>query len=182
MNTVKTILKIIYNIIFAVLVISASFIVLTSFNIIKGYNFYVVMSGSMEPNIHTGSVVGVKEEEKYNIGDIITGTLQNNPNDTYTHRIVERNKEEKTYITKGDANESKDGDPLPYDSVLGKVFISIPLIGYVVNFAKQPTGFILMIGVPTVIIISMEINNIREGVKEIIENKKLNSKKEKSEE
>ena len=146
MKILKNILKIVYNLLFVLLLISATFILLTTYDIIPGYNFYVVMSGSMEPTIKTGSVVGIKQENKYNVKDIVTITQQNNPNETYTHRIVDIFTDEvTTYKTKGDANKGPDLDLANESQILGKVFISIPLIGYLVHFAKQPTGFILMI-------------------------------------
>lgn len=138
------------------------------------------MSGSMEPAIKTGSVVGVKEESKYNVDDIITVKMENDPSQTYTHRILEVKGD--SYITKGDANETKDGDPASKDLVVGKVFAKIPYIGYVVNFAKQPTGFILMVIVPTIIIAALEINNIKEIITDKVKEKKqLNLPKKKNE-
>jgi signal peptidase len=131
------------------------------------------MSGSMEPSIHTGSVVGIKPEQTYELQDVITVKMKNDPSQSYTHRIVEKLQEDTiTYKTKGDANESIDPDPVSENSVLGKVFISVPLIGYLVNFAKQPTGFILMIIVPSVIIAASEINIIKEETTKFIQAKK----------
>lgn len=187
MKILKIVLKVIYNTIFILLFISATFIILTSYKVINGYNFYVVMSGSMEPKIHTGSIVGVKENSEYNIDDVITIKMENDPSQTYTHRIKEINKDENeniTYTTKGDANETEDPDKADKDLVIGKVFISIPLIGYIINFAKQPTGFILMIVVPSIIIIASELNTIKEeGIRYLNNNrKKINSEKENDEE
>ena len=182
MKILKIIIKVIYNLIFVLLLISATFILLTTYDVIPGYNFYVVMSGSMQPTIPTGSVVGVKEETDYKIDDIVTIKQQNNPSETYTHRIIDILSTEKdiTYKTKGDANEGPDSDLTTKDFILGKVFISVPLIGYLVHFAKQPTGFILMIIVPSIIIGASEINIIREeGIKLI--NSKKESKKDISE-
>lgn len=183
MNILKIILKVLYNVLFVLLLVVAGFIILTSYKVIKGYDFYVVMSGSMEPKIHTGSVVSIKTENEYYIGDVITSKMLNDPSQTYTHRIV--NKESKdgvnTYTTKGDANESTDADVVSQSNVVGKVVISIPLVGYIVNFAKQPTGFIIMIVVPTIIILSSEINTIKEYAKESYEKRKVNLKERKDE-
>lgn len=180
MTTIKKIFKIIYTILFTVFILTALFISLTSIDIVKGYNFYVVMSGSMEPAIKTGSIVGVKKQNEYKKEDVITVMVNNNPNDTYTHRIVEV--KEDSYITKGDANKSNDADPAFKDSVLGSVFTTIPLIGYVINFAKQPTGFILMVIVPAVIIVALEINNVKESITSMINKKNINSDKKKENE
>lgn len=174
MEIIKTITKITYNILFVLLLLSATFILLTTYDIVPGYNFYVVMSGSMEPSIHTGSIVGIKEENEYEIQDVVTIMQQNNTSETYTHRIVEKRNENeiKTFKTKGDANETADPDPVDEKQILGRVFISIPVIGYIVHFAKQPTGFILMIIVPSVIIAASEMNIIKDEAKKLIKEKK----------
>lgn len=176
MKTVTILLKITYNILFAFLIISAGFIIITSFDLIKGFHFYVVMSGSMSPAIHTGSIVGVQEKQDYEIEDIVTAQMKNDPNQTYTHRIIEKeNSDESTlYSTKGDANETADPDNISQDLIIGKVFLTIPVIGYPVSFAKTQTGFILMIIIPTIIIVSSEINKIKEFIKDALANKKSN--------
>lgn len=178
MKTVKLIIKIIYNIVFVLLLVSSLFVILTSYDIIKGYNFYVVMSGSMEPTIHTGSIIAVNKQEEYNKEDIITVKMKNDPNQTYTHRIVEVTEE--GYQTKGDANESVDPDIATEELVIGKTIFNLPLLGYIAHFAKQPTGFILMIIVPCVIIIASEINNIKDFIKEKLEEKKQSKLKDDS--
>jgi signal peptidase I len=182
MKTLKIITKIIYNLLFALLLVSASFILLTTYDAIPGFNFYVVMSGSMEPEIKTGSVVGIRESEEYNVNDIITVQMPYSEWETYTHRIIEIREEEEQedirYITQGDANETPDPDPVSLDQILGELFISIPLIGYLVHFAKQPTGFIILVIVPSVIIAASEINIIKEEAKKIVSTRKEKKKKE----
>ena len=173
MEKLKIALKVVYNILFVLILLSATFILLTTYNLIPGYNFYVVMSGSMEPSIHTGSIVAVQEQKDYNIQEIITVQMKNDPSQSYTHRIVEKIEEDTTsFRTKGDANESNDPDLAQQDQVLGKVILSIPVVGYLANFAKQPTGFILMIIVPSIIIAASELNIIKEETKNIISKSK----------
>jgi signal peptidase len=178
MKILKTILKVIYNTLFVLLVVSSIFVILTSYNIIQGFNFYTVMSGSMEPSIKTGSVVAVQETDEYAKDDVITIKMKNDPNQTYTHRIIEIN-EEGQYVTKGDANESTDPDIATKDQILGEVVFNVPLVGYVTNFAKQPTGFVLLIIVPCIIVIASEINNIKEYFKEKTEEKTKDDKDKK---
>ncbi len=180
METLKRIFKVVYTVLFSIFMLVAFFITLTSLRLINGYNFYVVMSGSMEPAIKTGSIVGVKEEGEYKIDDVITVKMENDPSQTYTHRVIEVRDD--SYRTKGDANDTPDGDPASKENVVGKVFASIPYIGYAVNFAKQPTGFILMVIVPTIVIVASEINNVKETITETVKKKQLNSKEEKNEE
>jgi signal peptidase len=180
MEKVKNILKISYTIVFVIFILIAFFITLTSLKVVEGYNFYVVMSGSMEPSIKAGSIVGVREKDTYEKGDVITVMVDNNPNNTYTHRIIEE--KEDSYVTKGDANNTNDADPAFKDSVLGSVFVHVPLIGYVINFAKQPAGFILMVVIPAILIISLELNTVKESTIEILKKRnKLKSSKKESE-
>jgi len=104
----------------------------------------VVMSGSMEPTIHTGSVAFIKSTGSVQVGDIITFKNPENPNENFTHRIVEIGENE-AIKTKGDANDSPDGWELTPDDIVGKYFLSIPFLGYAVHFAKTPRGFIFLI-------------------------------------
>ena len=67
--------------------------------------------------------------------------------------------------------------------VLGKVFMTIPVLGYLIHFAKQPTGFILMVIVPSIIIAASEINIIKEEVTKMVKKKrKIKSKTEEKDE
>jgi signal peptidase len=138
------------------------------------------MTGSMEPAIHTGSIVSVKQTNDYKVNEIITVKMKNDPNQTYTHRIIEITNE--GYITKGDANESEDPDIATNDLIVGEVLFTMPLVGYLTHFAKQPTGFILLIIVPCIIIIALEINNIKEFVQERTKEKEISEVKNKKDE
>lgn len=98
----------------------------------------------------------------YKAGDIITfGEISKTKTPT-THRIkdikiVDGNP---VYITKGDANNSEDNAEVLATSVKGKVLFSIPYLGYVLNFMRQPIGFALVIIVPATLIIWEEIKKI----------------------
>lgn len=107
---------------------------------------YVVISGSMEPEYPTGSMIYVKEVDVSTLqeGDVITFKLTGNT--TATHRIETVVKDEATgeligFITKGDANEVNDGDvPLDPDKVIGTPLWKIPKLGYVAAFIQSPPG------------------------------------------
>lgn len=100
-----------------------------------GFKSKIVLSGSMEPNIHTGSIVYVKEVETTSLKetDVITFNLNGK---TCTHRIVSIDYDNKTIITKGDANISND-EPISFNNVEGKVMFTIPLLGYVLFYLKK---------------------------------------------
>ena len=94
-----------------------------------GYEIYSVVSGSMEPALPVGSAVFVKyaDAETIEPGAIIAFM---EGNDTVTHRVVENYKISRELVTKGDANETADFDPVPYGSVIGKVEYYVPVLGY----------------------------------------------------
>lgn len=111
----------------------------------------VVMSGSMEPALHTGSVcfVDTKKADSVGVGDVIAFHIQ----ETYiTHRIVEETEE--GFITKGDANDSNDMWVVQKNDVEGKTIFSIPYIGYAVRALMSKRGKIIFIGVFIVILLS----------------------------
>lgn len=120
---------------------------------LMGYQEMAVLSGSMEPNIHVGAIVYVKEEpfESLAEGDVITYQLSGG---TYvTHRVVEVNETEQTVITQGDANDDVDNSPVAATQIAGKAQFNVPLIGYISIYAKTPVGIGAICGVLIVIIL-----------------------------
>jgi len=152
---------------FTTVIILVVLLVVVSFLPIQGnYKLLIVESGSMEPAIHTGSVVVVKPVKNYKAGDVIT--FEDSGKDrTTTHRIldVEVITGKTQYITKGDANNAEDSSRVPESKVVGKVLTSIPYAGYILAFVKTPLGFVLLVIFPCAIIILEEIGKIWKEVK-----------------
>ena len=106
-----------------------------------GMTLYVVLSGSMNPTIETGSIVVVDTKEKdYMIGDIITFQIEEQ---LVTHRIVEM--EQGIIKTKGDANAMPDSKLITKYQIKGKVKHVIPKWGYIL-FYFQSKKIIALIG------------------------------------
>jgi signal peptidase I len=128
----------------------------------------IVKSGSMEPSIMTGAVVVIKEMPTYSIGDVITFTSENSEIPT-THRIVGTEKVDgvEYFISKGDANEERDTDPVFLKNIVGRVMVDVPYVGFILDFARQPIGFMLLIGVPALLIILDEFARILREVRRI---------------
>ncbi len=123
----------------------------------------IVQSGSMEPTILTGSLVIIKPESSYDVGDIVTYGEDSKSQIPTTHRIVAIDTESPTgprLVTKGDANEEADAGFTDVRKVIGRVLVSIPYLGYVLDFAKKPLGFTLMIGIPAAAIVVDELLKI----------------------
>ena len=166
--------SVLYGIVFALLIFVALILILSTFDIPGSIKLYSVQSGSMEPSIHLGSIVIDKPMSSYQVNDVITFKEAANPQITITHRInaIDIKQGQTYYVTKGDANNAVDTDNRPASSVLGKVIYSIPVLGYVVSFAKTGAGLILLIIIPTLIIIVSELISIRDEVQKLLEERK----------
>ena len=95
----------------------------------------IVLSGSMEPEIPTGSLAYVYAGypiEMIHTEDVVEYELRNGTE--ILHRVVEVNAEEKSFKTKGDANESEDLCAVDFEQYRGKLLLAVPYVGYVVSF------------------------------------------------
>ena len=120
---------------------------------IFGIEPLVVLSGSMEPTYHVGSVVYCnKNVDKDNIkaGDAITFRISEEA--VVTHRVVKVNGDG-TFVTKGDANNTDDGAPVNKANVIGVEVFTIPYIGYIAKNITSKTGIILLVTLILVILL-----------------------------
>jgi len=105
---------------------------------ITGATPYTVLTGSMRPHYPPGTLVVVKpvDVQDLRIGDVITYQLESGEPAVVTHRIVGTSvslKGGSTFITRGDANGVVDAEPVMAVQVRGKVWYSVPYLGYVNN-------------------------------------------------
>ena len=84
-----------------------------------GYASLTVETGSMQGTIDAGDMVVIKSQKEYRVGDIVTFLHEGDKIPT-THRIIYRN-EDGSFLTKGDANNTKDELPVTEDIIIGKV-------------------------------------------------------------
>lgn len=148
---------------FVVLLVAVAGLFLVSLLPISGnIEIKIVKSGSMEPTIRTGSIVIVKSEISYAVGDIVTFGEDTRRQIPTTHRIAEvfQKNGQTYYHTKGDANEEADPSETPESTVIGKVVFAVPYGGYILDFARQPIGFTFLIGIPAGLIIIDELLHI----------------------
>lgn len=96
-----------------------------------GYQIYTVVSGSMEPEIPIGSLVliGEAEPDKIETDEVIAFYGGKDTNAVITHRVVDNRVVMGEFITKGDANQTEDMNPVAYDALIGRVEWSIPVLG-----------------------------------------------------
>lgn len=124
---------------------------------VMGNDIYAVMSGSMEPFYHVGSVVIVDKHvtpEEIQVGDPIT--FRKGDNAVATHRVIGIDTEARQFRTKGDANDVEDLAPVPFEDMIGRAGMSVPFIGYVPLYMRTPKG-IYCIGAYVIIFILLQI-------------------------
>lgn len=147
-----------------------------------GLQPFMVLSGSMEPTYHVGSLVYVKEVDykTLQVGDPITYMLSQDT--VVTHRIIEVLVDEEDpdtirYFTQGDANDVPDGSSVHYRNVIGKPVFSLPYLGYVSNYIQNPPGMYVAIAAGAVLILLVFLPDLfEEEDKEPKEEKKKEKK------
>lgn len=136
------------------------------------FNAYVVLSGSMLPEIAVKDIVVTKKvpAEELEIGDIITFI---SPDTRYggisiTHRILDKKYDESlgsyTYRTKGDNNNVADTALVPNTNILGKVILKVPKLGYIQDLLSSKGGLIIIVLIPCLVILSYDIMKIFKNI------------------
>lgn len=140
------------------------------------FGAYVIISNSMIPTINVrDAVVTMRTTEKnIKMNDIITFISKDieTRGTPITHRVVGiiyEDPETKTkvlgYRTKGDHNNTQDFALIKPDEVLGKVYLRIPLVGYLQLFLTTPIGWLLVIVLPCLLIIGNDVLKIGKAFK-----------------
>ena len=146
------------------------------------YNAYVVLTGSMIPEILPNDVVITKktEGEKLKVGDIITFIPSDSriSNIIVTHRILNKyydaTTKKYTYQTKGDNNNTADFTLAEDQNVIGRVIFKIPKVGYIQTLLATRGGIIIAILIPALVILSYDIMKLGRN---IMRNKKKSKTK-----
>lgn len=157
------------------IVLIASLLLTTLIPVPGNFKVKIVKSGSMEPYIKTGGIVVIKPFENYVINDVVTFGEDTSTQIPTTHRIINviGDGNSKQFVTKGDANDTEDPEAVSLSEVRGKVVLTVPYLGYILDFAKQPLGFGILVGIPALVIIIEEIGKIIRELKVIKKRKSL---------
>ena len=153
----KSIIKV-WNVFTSVLVALVVILALLLVGVrVFGMQVFTVLSGSMEPVYHVGSLIYVKETDPMTLqpGDVITFMLDEDT--VATHRIVDviPDEEDSSVIrfqTKGDANDAVDGSLVHYKNVLGTPVFTIPKLGYLASYIQNPPGTYVAISAGAVLL------------------------------
>lgn len=142
MKALKTLWNAVTTVLVSLVVILA--ILLVGVRVV-GLTPYVVLSGSMEPTYHTGSLIYVKKVDPFTIENGTPITFMMDEDTIATHRVVQVVPDETDatvvrFQTKGDANDAVDGSLVHYKNVIGTPIFSIPYLGYVSSYITNPPG------------------------------------------
>ena len=160
------------------IVIVAISILLVAFVLIGprlGWETHSVLSGSMEPALKVGGVIITRPEKIQNIevNDIITFDVS--AGYKITHRVVDiKMLEGKAWFqTKGDANQAPDPNLVSSEEgIMRKVVFHFPYLGFVAVFMQKKLAFILLIGIPALILIGIFSRDIWKGIREVKEKRR----------
>lgn len=141
-------MKLIINIIKKIIDILLTLIIIFGIVFVFLYLFkiepYVVLSGSMEPKLHTGSLSFINKNIKYeDIKEKDIVAYKSNSGVLVSHRVIKIEKD--GFITQGDANKVDDGLSVTKLNYIGKTVFNIPYVGYVVKFIQTKIGKIISI-------------------------------------
>lgn len=140
------------------LLINASIIIQakTNKNVIPsvfGYKPFIVLSGSMETEIHKGDLIIVKNinPEKLKVNDVIA--FKDQQETVTTHRIIEIVEKDGAnyFVTKGDNNSSQDQNLVEYKDVEGIYVFKISKVGNLLNILSNPTVIVILVFIITLI-------------------------------
>lgn len=190
MDTVKKIFRFLSSILFysVMLIIVVIFLMFVAYYIDrqvglkKGENrsplfgAYVIISESMIPSINVYDAVLTirvteKDIEKYDIITFISKEIET-AGTPITHRVIDivHDPEDENkiigYRTKGDHNNTADFALISPDEVIGKVYLRIPMIGYLQTFMTKPFGWILIVVIPCLLIIGSDVFKLFKASKE----------------
>ena len=104
-----------------------------------GFGVSVVLTGSMEPTLKVNELVFIVKADDFKEGDIV---VYQKDNQLIIHRIIMINDD--MVVTQGDNNDVPD-DPIPLDSLKGKLKFSIPFIGILVRAIRSVPGVIIIL-------------------------------------
>lgn len=167
MHSRKTVWNVVSGVLVALVVLLAVLLVGAR---LVGLQVFAVLSGSMEPTYHTGSLIYVKKVDPATVvpGQVITFMLDEDT--VATHRVVEVVPDEEDagvlrFRTKGDANQAADGSLVHYKNVLGTPVCSIPYLGYVAAYIQQPPGLYVAISCGAILLLLVFLPDVFSGEK-----------------
>lgn len=123
-----------------------------------GMKPFIVRTSSMEGTIDGGDLIVTKsvDPSELEVGDIISYKMEQS---IITHRIIERTEidGEPAFVTKGDANNTADDEPVTFKQVESVYLFRLPKMGSLAIYMQTPVGMLVFIGIPLCCFILFDI-------------------------
>ena len=128
-----------------------------------GRSLLTVVTGSMEPSLHTGDYIYVKKvpADELEVGDVITFRSEEGDvsGKLVTHRIIEITPEG-DFVTKGDANTIADSKRIRQDQIIGKYTGKAKFFKWINSFADRRKLLLILVIIPMTLIALYEVRTI----------------------
>jgi signal peptidase len=129
-----------------------------------GMRDLTVLSGSMEPTIHTGDVVVEHQIPSLDarIGDVVSFKDPDDPGVLITHRIQDIQVHDGVveFVTKGDANTGVERWKISADGTIGRVEYHVWRLGYLLYWIRGRLGRLLLVVLPALLLGAYELLRI----------------------
>jgi signal peptidase I len=129
-----------------------------------GGHALIEMSGSMSPAIETGDVVVITAISplEARVGDVITFNDPERKSRLLTHRVhtLRVAGDSVEFVTQGDANTTRERWRIAADGTIGRTAYRIPRLGYALNWATGPIGWLAFIVIPILILAAYLLRRI----------------------
>jgi signal peptidase I len=129
-----------------------------------GIKSLTVLSGSMEPTIHVGDIVVVRQIAPLDarVGDVVTFRDPTDTDKLVTHRVRRVTVADGwvSFQTKGDANTGTEQWRIADDGTIGLVLYRVPRLGYVLFYVHGAIGRFMLVVLPAVLLGAYEIRRI----------------------
>ncbi len=149
----------IWQIVTWVLLIAAVAVLLATIVVpkIAGAQPYTVLTSSMKDTYPPGTLIVVKKIDPaaLRIGDVVTYQIRSGEPDVITHRVVGFTFDQRgnrLLTTQGDSVPTPDERPVQAGQVRGKLWYSIPYLGYVNNWLTGSTRMVVVYAIAGILI------------------------------
>lgn len=138
-----------------------------------GHSVLRIVTGSMEPEIPTGSYILTEtvEPDELQVGDVIAfystdPAIYMAPN---THRIAEIKQTSAglSFVTKGDANRVTDEYQVVQSLIIGRYVRRLPALSAIGGIINTPWIFLVIIVIPAAVFFVIEMVNVAKKAQEL---------------
>lgn len=125
--------------------------------LLLGAQSFTVLTGSMRPALEPGHLIAVRAApiDRIMVGDVVTYQLRSGEPEVVTHRVVGVGTDghgERVLVTRGDANDIVDPEPVRAVQVRGVMLYGLPALGFINIWATPAIKSVVVTGLGAVAI------------------------------